>query len=107
MSTDYEVKNTENQTPPSFNQTIIMQESKKNGVGTAGFVLALIGLFLSWVPVLGWIVWILGLILSFVGVFKQPKGMAVAGLIISLIGLILLILFLTVLGGLIGAAALA
>ena len=85
-------------------QTIIInqQEKKSNGVGTAGFVLALIALFLGWVPVLGWIVWVLGLILSFVGVFKKPKGMAIAGLVISLIGIILL---LTVFGALLGAAA--
>ena len=85
-------------------QTVIInqQEKKSNGVGTAGFVLALIALFLGWVPVLGWIVWILGLILSFVGVFKKPKGMAIAGLVISLIGIILL---LTVFGDLLGGAA--
>ena len=85
-------------------QTVIInqQEKKSNGVGTAGFVLALIALFLGWVPVLGWIVWILGLILSFVGVFKKPKGMAIAGLVISLIGIILL---LTVFGALLGGTA--
>ncbi len=76
-------------------QTIIINqtEKKSNGTGTAGFVLALIGLFVSWIPVLGWIIWLLGLILSFVGIFKSPKGMAIAGLIISLIGVILLIVF--------------
>ncbi len=85
-------------------QTIIVnqQEKQSNGVGTAGFVLALIALFLGWVPILGWVVWVLGLILSFVGVFKKPKGMAIAGLVISLIGIILL---LTVFGALLGAAA--
>ena len=57
----------------------------------AGFVLALIALFLGWVPVLGWVLWLLGLILSFVGIFKKPKGLAIAGLVISLLGLILLI----------------
>ena len=74
-------------------QTIIInqQEKKSNGVGTAGFVLALIALFVGWIPVLGWIVWFLGLILSFVGVFKSPKGMSIAGLVISLIGIILLL----------------
>ncbi len=76
-------------------QTIIINqtEKKSNGTGTAGFVLALIGLFVSWIPVFGWIIWLLGLILSFVGIFKSPKGMAIAGLIISLIGVIILIAF--------------
>lgn len=73
-------------------QTIIVnqQENKSNGTGTAGFVLALIALFLGWVPILGWILWILGAILSFVGVLKSHKGMAIAGLVISFIGIILL-----------------
>ena len=85
-------------------QTIIINqvERKSNGVGVAGFVLALIAVFLGWVPVLGWILWFLGLILSFVGVFKQPRGLAIAGLVISLIGIILI---LTVFGALLGAAS--
>ena len=39
-------------------QTIIVNqiEKKSNGIGTAGFVLALIALFLGWVPLLGWII---------------------------------------------------
>lgn len=75
------------------NTVIINQQekSKSNGVGTAGFVLALIALFLGWIPVLGWIIWLLGLILSFVGIFKKPKGLSIAGLVISLIGFILLL----------------
>ena len=86
-------------------QTIIINqdEKKSNGIGTAGFVLALIALFLGWIPVLGWIIWLLGLILSFVGVFKTPKGLSIAGLVISLIGIILLI----VVFGAIGAAAMS
>ena len=95
-----ENQNSSNQAgqPVIINQT----EKKSNGVGTAGFVLALIAVFLGWVPVLGWIIWLLGLILSFVGVFKQPKGLAIAGLVISLIGIILL---LTVFGTILGGAA--
>ena len=87
-------------------QTIIInqQEKKSNGVGTAGFVLALIALFLGWIPVLGWIIWFLGLILSFVGVFGTPKGMAIAGLVISLIGIILLLIVFGALAGSIAAS---
>lgn len=73
-------------------QVIIQQtEKKSNGLGTAGFVLSLIAIFLCWVPVLSWILWILGLIFSFVGIFKSPRGLAITGLVISLIDLILLI----------------
>lgn len=75
------------------NQTIIINqnENKSNGVGTAGFILALIAFFLCWVPVLDWILWILGLILSGVGVAKRPRGLAIAGLAISLVSFIILI----------------
>lgn len=80
------------------NQTIIIQQTpvaKSNGLGTAGFVLALLGMIFCWVPGLGVILWLLGLILSFCAIFKQPRGLAIAGLVISFIDLIILI---TVLG---------
>lgn len=76
------------------NQTFIINQTEtkeSNGIGIAGFVIALIALFLSWIPFFGWILWLLGLVFSFVGIFKFPKGFAIAGLVISLIGLIILI----------------
>lgn len=92
-----ETQNQVNQTPP--NSTIIIQNitSKSNGIGTAGFVLALLGLIFCWVPIVGWILWLIGIILSFVGIFKSPRGLAIAGLIISFIDLIILIVLLGVL----------
>jgi len=86
-----EIQNTERR---DSGQTIIVNqtEKKSNGMGTAGFVLALIALFLGWVPIVGWIIWILGLVFSFIGVFKSPRGLAIAGLVISFIGIILLII---------------
>ncbi|WP_370479557.1 hypothetical protein [Tamlana flava] len=65
-------------------QTIIVNqtEKKSNGLGTAGFVLVLIALFIGWIPILGWLIWILGLVLSFIGIFKAPRGLAIAGLVI-------------------------
>lgn len=87
-------------------QTIIINqpaEKKSNGIGTAGFVLALLGLIFSWVPVLGWILWVLGLIFSLIGVFRTPRGLSITGLVISFLGLILLIVLL----GAIGMAAAA
>ena len=69
-----------------------------NGMGIAGFVLALLALFLGWIPVLGWILWVLGLIFSAVGMSKQPKGLAIAGLVISLLGLIFLVVVFAAIG---------
>lgn len=79
--------------PAQQTQVFIQQQEQKpsNGLGTTGFVLSLLAIFLCWVPVLSWILWILGLIFSFIGVFKRPRGLAITGLILSLLGLILLI----------------
>jgi hypothetical protein len=85
-----EIRSSEN-VSPSGQQIIINQSPQQsNGIGTAGFVLALIAVVLCWVLGLNWVLWAIGLILSFVGVFKQPKGLAIAGLVISLIGLIMI-----------------
>lgn len=91
-----------NPTQSGNNSTVIINNvlSKKNGIGTAGFVLALIALLLSWVPVLDWILWILGVVFSFIGVFKAPRGLAIAGLVISFIGVIIMI---TLLGAILAA----
>ena len=76
-------------------QTVQIVDTRSNGVGTAGFVLALLTLFFGWIPFLGWVMWLLGLIFSAVGISKAKKvkkgmGLSVAGLIISLIGIIML-----------------
>lgn len=67
-------------------------EKAKNGLGVAGFILALIGLFTGWIPVAGWIIWILGAVFSIIGLFKRPKGLAIAGTIISVVGVTILII---------------
>ena len=84
-------------------QVVVNQmQPQTNGIGVAGFVLALIGLFLSWIPVFGWIIWLVGLVLSFVGVFKEPRGLAIAGLVISLISVIILIAIIGAIGSFLG-----
>ena len=81
-------------TPTNFSapqpQVVVIQ-NKSNGCGTAGFVLSLLALFLSWVPVAGWILWFLGFLLSFIGLFKSPRGLAITGFILSFLDLIVLI----------------
>lgn len=83
----------QNTSPVQPTQTVIIEQKapKKNGIGLAGFILALIALLTDWIPVLGWIVWALGAIFSIIGLFKKPRGFAIAGFIISFIGLIILI----------------
>ena len=76
-------------------QTVIIQQveplKRSNGLGVAGFVLALIGLLFCWVPILNIILWILGLVFSFVGLFKKPRGLAIAGMCISCIAIIIMV----------------
>lgn len=81
-------------------QTILVREQryKSNGLGTAGFITSLLGLLLSWVPVLGWILWLVGALLSLIGVFKSPRGLAITGLIISLVTLGIGMLFIELIG---------
>ncbi len=82
-------------------QTVVVTNvdgKKSNGVGTAGFVLALIGAVFCWAPFLNYILLVLGLILSFAGMFKAPRGLAIAGFVIAflfLFGTILLTVGLT------------
>ena len=82
--------------------TINQQERRStNGLGTAGFILALLGLIFNWVPGLGWVLWALGLIFSFVGIFRTPRGLAIAGLVISCIALIVLIILVSAIASLV------
>ena len=85
-------------------QTIIINQQERrstNGLRTAGFILALLGLIFNWVPGLGWVLWALGLIFSFVGIFRTPRGLAIAGLVISCIALIVLIILVSAIASLV------
>jgi hypothetical protein len=87
--------------PPAAPQT------PRNGFGTAGFVLGLVGLFFSFIPLIGVIAWplvILGLIFSILGLRRASsgqatnKGLAIAGIVLSAIGLLVCILWAAVFG---------
>ena len=87
----YESRNKEQQDKPVTNVYVqnVVQTPQKNSLGTAGFVLSLVALLVGWVPVLGWIVWILGAIFSGIGIFRKPRGLAIAGVCISFFWLII------------------
>jgi hypothetical protein len=80
-----ESSNVQNQ---NVQQHVIVQQigSPSNGLGTAGFVLGLLGFLTSWAGV-GGVIGFFGLIFSFAGLFKSPRGLAIAGLILSLLGI--------------------
>ena len=59
--------------------TIMAENTNKNGLAVAGFVVALIGLILSWIPlvnVFGVILCAVGFILALIGAFKKPRTLA-------------------------------
>ena len=71
-------------------QPIIIQQSqtsKTNSKGVIGFVCSLLTIILCWVPLLGILLGILGFIFSILGLSKEPKGLAIAGLIISIVAI--------------------
>ncbi len=79
--------------PPQGAPVIVnnIVEKKSNSLGTAGFVLAILAVVFCWAPVLNWILWFLGALFSVIGLFKQPRGLAIAGTVISFIGVIIMI----------------
>ncbi|RJQ83109.1 MmpS family transport accessory protein [Amycolatopsis panacis] len=74
----------------------------KNGFGTTGFVLGLLGLIFSFIPIIGVVSWplvILGIIFAALGIARARsgkatnKGLAIAGLVLSVLGLVVAILW--------------
>jgi hypothetical protein len=81
--------------------------SPRNGVGTAGFVLGLLGFLFSFIPVIGVIAWplvILGLVLALIGLGNANKGratnksLAIAGVVLSALGLLVCVAWVAIFG---------
>ncbi|MCY4517173.1 MAG: DUF4190 domain-containing protein [Acidimicrobiaceae bacterium] len=78
------------------------KKKESNGLGVAGFVVALVGAVLCWVPILGIVLSLIGVIFSTVGLraatrFDAPrKGLSIAGLAVGIAALVASI-FVTVL----------
>lgn len=73
-------------------------EERSNGFGKAGLALAIISIFIGWIPVIGWIGVILAFIFSFIGVFRAPRGTAIAGLVITAVDVIEIAIVVAALG---------
>ena len=71
--------------------TVIVEESPSNGIGVAGFVIALVGLFFFWLPLINILFLLFGFVFSVAGVFKAPRDMAIAGLVLSLIDFLIIL----------------
>ncbi len=75
-------------------QTIIIKQEvpQKNGVGIAGFVMSITGLILCWVPIIKWLLLVPAFLLSFIGMFKKPRTLAVIGTIISALVILVIVI---------------
>ena len=74
-------------------QPIIIQQSKTNSKGVVGFVCSLLTMILCWIPLLGILLGIISFIFSILGLSKEPKGLAIAGLIISIVAIPFVVLY--------------
>ncbi|WP_198047278.1 DUF4190 domain-containing protein, partial [Kutzneria sp. 744] len=88
--------------PPPATDVQPQGQPPRNGLGTAGFVLGLIGFLFSFIPFVGVIAWplvIVGLVLSIIGIARAGsgkatnKGLAIAGAVLSVLGLLMCILY--------------
>lgn len=84
-----------------------MSDPRRNGPGTAGFVLGLLGLVLSFIPVVGLVAWplvVAGLALGLFGLVRifrgeaDNKGLAIAGVALSAAGLVVCVAWVAVFG---------
>jgi len=80
-------------TAPSY------QQPPGNGLAVAGMVLGIIGLVLCWIPIVGGLCAIVGIILGALGMGRakkiggKGKGLALAGLVCGIVGVVLGIAF--------------
>lgn len=92
--------------PPPQTVVVHTPAPQSNMMGVVGFVLSLLGLVLSC-----GLLSPLAVLVSFIGCFKKPNGLAIAGLIIGIIGSIWMVVFLLFFGATflaaIGVAAVA
>jgi len=92
---------------PPPGQTINIQAPAappSNGLAVASMVLGIIALFTFWIPFLGWIPVIVGLVLGLVA-FGKPygRGMAITGVVCSGLALVVKLVFWLVFIGTLGA----
>lgn len=86
---------------PGYQQVVVVNRSS-NGMGIAGFVVSLLGLLGGCFG--GFLLSPLGLIFSIIGMRRPPKGLAIAGLVMGIIGSLWLAIAVIFMGGLAAAA---
>ena len=91
--------------PPQIN---VQPAAEPNGLAVASLVLGIIAIFTFWVPFLGWVPVVLGLVLGLIAL-SQPygRGMAIAGVICSGLALAVKLVFWVFFLGVLGAMGIA
>ena len=64
-------------------------QGNPTGKATAGFVLGIVGIFASWIPLFGLPITIVGIVFSTKGLRSTSRRLAIAGLTMSIIGVVL------------------
>lgn len=88
-------------TPGGQPVVVNVVERRSNGMGIAGFVLSLLGLLSGCFG--GFVLSPLGLILSAIGLKREPRGLAITGLILGIVGTAWMLIAVLFLGGLTAA----
>ncbi len=65
-------------------------DKSSNVLGRVGFIMSIVALLLGWIDILGWILWALGAFFSVLGMFRKNRGLAIAGIIISIVAFLVI-----------------
>ena len=83
---------------PVYQPVMVQQPvAKSSGMAIAGLIMGIFTVIFCWVPVVGFILGVLGLIFSIAGIAKKnggAKGAAIAGLVLTIIGAIVSVIML-------------
>jgi len=72
--------------------------TNRNAKGITGFILSLVSIVCIFIsPGISIVLSILGIVFSSIGLSKQPKGLAIAGLVISILSFIIAAITVTIL----------
>ena len=79
-------------------------------MGTAGMVLGILAIIFVWVPILNWILILVGLPLSIAGLIvgkqrSEPTGMAIAGIVLNSVPIVISIIIIIAIGSFLGILA--
>jgi len=78
------------QQPYGMPQPNHRQEQKESSIGLIALICPIAGIISCWVPILCFLLFLVGFILSIVGVTKTPRKLATIALLINIIGFVLL-----------------